>query len=135
MIGGAQLDRGMLGPPVAERTSMVVRDMMGCIGEPTLLSNAFPPPPARAEQPSRCTRRTCRAGARRAAPEPRWGDRVHRRHAEDLRHRRHVIAANAAFAITESISGAVVKWLARFAYDCPYGRALKRAGGCRMRGS
>ena len=42
MMGGVQLDRATLGPPVAERTWTVVWDMLGRIGEPILLRNAFP---------------------------------------------------------------------------------------------
>ena len=42
MMGGVELVRATLGAPVAERTSTVVWDMLGRIGEPILLWNAFP---------------------------------------------------------------------------------------------
>jgi len=42
MMGGVDLDRATLGPAIAERTSTVVWDMLGLIGEPILLWNAFP---------------------------------------------------------------------------------------------
>jgi len=42
MMGGVQLNRATLGPPVAERTSTVVWGMLARIGDPILLWNAFP---------------------------------------------------------------------------------------------
>jgi hypothetical protein len=51
MMGGVQLDRATLGPAVAERTSTVVWDVLGQIGEPILLWNAFPLHPHEAGNP------------------------------------------------------------------------------------
>lgn len=51
MMGEMQLDRATLGPPVAERTSTVVWNMLRRIGEPVLLWNAFPLHPHEAGNP------------------------------------------------------------------------------------
>jgi len=50
-MGGVQLNRATLGPPVAERTSTVVWRMLARIGDPILLWNAFPLHPHEAGKP------------------------------------------------------------------------------------
>ena len=51
MMGGVQLNRATLGPPVAERTSTVVWRMLARIGDPILLWNAFPLHPHEPKDP------------------------------------------------------------------------------------
>ena len=71
MMGGVHLDRATLGPPLAERTSTLVWEMLDRIGEPILLWNAFPLHPHEASDPLSNRGHTHR-GHTRAEREATW---------------------------------------------------------------